>query len=630
MAFLLVLLSIPVSAYIQDRTQQFYSPGAPIDLFAATLTSSETLLSFSYYYFPFCQVPVSSLHFENIGQALSGDMIEETPYKLRMSTDFFCKVLCQTELEKIEIREFRWMIDHKYRVQWIMDRLPSGLRITLADQAKNLVNYENGFPIGYESDGEYFLYNHHHIIVKVHSEDSEEKTIVGFLVQPFSLKHSDQLSCSSQTFTDFLTKAGTYEEVNLGADSENENELLVRQTNSFIDPQDLKQHVKFSYSVVFEPSEIRWTSRWDIYLKNNYMSEHWLSIINSSSLALILSAILGRILVNMHYGQSQGTDMDQQPEWKLMKAEVFREPEYEALFTLLVGSGVQVLSMCFFTLFYASTGFIQPGDRGSLLSAMIAFFSMSGILAGAVSGRLYKTFSGSFWKINAFGTAFVFPSLAFLIFFLINLWNLSESTSNSVSFRDLTQLLMIWLLISLPLTYLGSALGFKTAPHINVTVVSHTQAPLPLENSNRFYALVAVCVALPFVSALVEVNYIMNIVWKHSTAYFLFGFLMMNFLLVVVVTGEVTVIVVYEMLCRGDYRWWWVSVLAPGSSGAVVFLYAGWYYFWSTGIGGIFSMAVYFGYMVIVSLIWFLVIGTVGFLACFGFVRKIYSMVELE
>ena len=110
----------------------------------------------------------------------------------------------------------------------------------------------------------------------------------------------------------------------------------------------------------------------------------------------------------------------------------------------------------------------------------------------------------------------------------------------------------------------------------------------------------------------------------------MFGFLLLCFLLVAVVAAEISILIVYVFLCRGDYRWWWLSVAVSGSSGGYLLVYAVYYYFNELSIEMFSSSVIYFGYMAIASLMFFLITGAIGFLASFVFVRKIYSMIKLE
>ena len=53
-----------------------------------------------------------------------------------------------------------------------------------------------------------------------------------------------------------------------------------------VDTADL---VTFTYDVVWSPSDVRWSSRWDSYLKMGEGKIHWFSIINSLMVVLFLS-----------------------------------------------------------------------------------------------------------------------------------------------------------------------------------------------------------------------------------------------------------------------------------------------------------------------------------------------------
>ena len=65
-------------------------------------------------------------------------------------------------------------------------------------------------------------------------------------------------------------------------------------------PQEVKEtgtKVLFTYSVQWRPSEVRWASRWDIYLQMTDVQIHWFSIINSLVVVFFLSGILTMIMI---------------------------------------------------------------------------------------------------------------------------------------------------------------------------------------------------------------------------------------------------------------------------------------------------------------------------------------------
>ena len=67
-----------------------------------------------------------------------------------------------------------------------------------------------------------------------------------------------------------------------------------------------------------------------------------------------------------------------------------------------------------------------------------------------------------------------------------------------------------------------------------------------------------------FITILFELNYIMNSLWKHEL-YFVLPFLLLSVLFFVIVSGEVSIIVIFLNLCYGDYNWSWKSFLIRSS-----------------------------------------------------------------
>ena len=62
-----------------------------------------------------------------------------------------------------------------------------------------------------------------------------------------------------------------------------------------------------------------------------------------------------------------------------MHADIFRPPRTSPmLFSVLVGSGVQLGMMACATLSFALLGFLSPANRGSLITAFILLFVFMG------------------------------------------------------------------------------------------------------------------------------------------------------------------------------------------------------------------------------------------------------------
>jgi transmembrane 9 superfamily protein 2/4 len=54
--------------------------------------------------------------------------------------------------------------------------------------------------------------------------------------------------------------------------------------------------VLFTYDVRWEYSDVKWASRWDVYLYATDEQIHWFSIINSLMIVLFLSGMLAMIM----------------------------------------------------------------------------------------------------------------------------------------------------------------------------------------------------------------------------------------------------------------------------------------------------------------------------------------------
>lgn len=65
----------------------------------------------------------------------------------------------------------------------------------------------------------------------------------------------------------------------------------------------------------------------------------------------------------------------------------------------------------------------------------------------------------------------------------------------------------------------------------------------------------------------------------------------------------------YFVLCVKDYHWWWRSFLTSGFTAVYLFIYAVHYFFSKLQIIGAASTILYFGYTMIMVLIFFLFTG---------------------
>merc|ERR1719230_699579 len=88
-------------------------------------------------------------------------------------------------------------------------------------------------------------------------------------------------------------------------------------------------------------------------------------------------------------------------------------------------------------------------------------FTFMGVFAGYSAARLYKVFGGEDWKATTLLTAFLYPGLFFVIFFVLNLCIWGEKSSGAVPFTTMFALLVLWFGISVPLVFFGAYAGFR-------------------------------------------------------------------------------------------------------------------------------------------------------------------------
>eukprot|EP00657_Telonema_sp_P-1_P008879 TRINITY_DN3112_c0_g1_i9.p1 TRINITY_DN3112_c0_g1~~TRINITY_DN3112_c0_g1_i9.p1 ORF type:complete len:356 (+),score=105.60 TRINITY_DN3112_c0_g1_i9:88-1155(+) len=323
-------------------------------------------------------------------------------------------------------------------------------------------------------------------------------------------------------------------------------------------------------------------------------------------------------------------DVYKRQGWKLLHADVFRAPPHANLLSALVGTGCQLFCAAFSMLAFACVGFVSPGHRGGLQTAMLLAFVMMGTFSGYFSARNYKMLGGSDWKTNTMWAAFLVPSIVFGIFFLLNLVLWSEGSSGAVPFGPLCKMLLMFLGLHVPLAFAGGYFGAKREKIEMPCRVNLLPRALP-EKEFYLHPVVTTIMGglLPFGAIFIEINFVLSSIWLRHY-YYVFGFLLLVFIILVITCSEMCIVLCYSHLCHGDYEWWWRSFLTSGSCAVHVFLYSIFYYHTQLSITKTLSMFLYFGYNLALSLVLFVLTGTIGYQATLVFVRKIFSSVKLD
>jgi len=324
----LVLLLLLIAV---DHCYSFYLPGvapieyaenARVELKVNKLTSAKTQLPYGYYVLPYCR-PVEVVEsVENLGEILVGDMIENSPYEIQMLRNMSCKVLCKVQLSIEKKDQFRTMIDDEYLVNWIVDNLPAATRYTLGrlgPDGNSEYSYINGFPVGIEKNGHYYVHNHVRLLISYHTQKGEYEgyRVVGFEVEPSSMTQAVRADPNEPKGFQALCQDGAA---------------------SPLFDLDLHDEIVFTYDVQWAYSEHRWVSRWDNYLKMTGGQIHWFSILNSLMIMLFLSGMVAMILLRTLYRDitrynelTTAEEAAEETGWKLVHGDVFRRPRHAKL-----------------------------------------------------------------------------------------------------------------------------------------------------------------------------------------------------------------------------------------------------------------------------------------------------------
>uniref|UniRef100_A0A8P0N8H3 Transmembrane 9 superfamily member n=2 Tax=Canis lupus familiaris TaxID=9615 RepID=A0A8P0N8H3_CANLF len=542
---------------------------AEIELFVNRLDSVESVLPYEYTAFDFCQASEGKRPSENLGQVLFGERIEPSPYKFTFNKEETCKLVCTKtyHTEKAEDKQKLEFLKKSMLLNYQHHWIVDNMPVTWCYDVEDGQRFCNpGFPIGCYITDK----GHAKDACVINSEFHERDTFYIF------------------NHVDIKIYYHVVETGSMGA----------RLVAAKLEPK------SFKHTHIDKPD----------------CSGPPMDISNKAS---------GEIKIAYTYSVSF-QDAQEEFGWKLVHGDIFRPPRKGMLLSVFLGSGTQILIMTFVTLFFACLGFLSPANRGALMTCAVVLWVLLGTPAGYVAARFYKSFGGEKWKTNVLLTSFLCPGIVFADFFIMNLILWGEGSSAAIPFGTLVAILALWFCISVPLTFIGAYFGFKKNAIEHPVRTNQIPRQIP-EQSFYTKPLPGIIMGgiLPFGCIFIQLFFILNSIWSHQM-YYMFGFLFLVFIILVITCSEATILLCYFHLCAEDYHWQWRSFLTSGFTAVYFLIYAIHYFFSKLQITGTASTILYFGYTMIMVLIFFLFTGTIGFFACFWFVTKIYSVVKVD
>ncbi|KAJ6216190.1 hypothetical protein RDWZM_007347 [Blomia tropicalis] len=536
--------------------------------------------TYSYYTLPFCKGPKKGIshHHETLGERLQGVELEFSQLDIQFKVNVDKTKFCEVKLTKFDVQSFEYAIRNYYYYQMYIDDLPiTGSVGDLEETDKN---------------GPVYIYTH-------------KKFDIGF----------------------------------------NGNRIVdVNMTSQQKVKLELGSTLEFSYEVNWRPSNVKFEDRFDKYLDPNFFQHriHWFSIFNSFMMVIFLVGLVTMILMRTlrkdyaRYNRDEemddmDRDLGDEYGWKQVHGDVFRPPAYPMLFTIMIGTGWHIATVTFLVICFQIMGDLYT-SRGSMLSTSIFAYAATAPVNGYFGGSLYARFGGRRWIKQMFLSAFALPTMVCGTAFFINFISIYYHASRAIEFTTMLAVVSIILFIILPLTLVGTVLGRNISGHPdNPCRVNAVPRPIP---EKKWFMEPSIIVMmggiLPFGSIFIEMYFIFTSFWAYHKIYYVYGFMMLVFLILTAVTACVTIVCTYFLLNAEDYRWQWTSFMAGASTAGYVYLYSFYYFFFKTKMYGLFQTVFYFGNMALFSAVLGIMCGTFGYVGTRAFVRKIYSTVKID
>ena len=422
----------------------YYKQNQTMSITVTDVNSISIQVPYSYNFLNLCSDYSSSIkQTKTLSDIILGTEYTLTPYTIKINQDQKCKFICQKDFNALDVSRFQWLIERNYFINFALDHLSAGMNFTLPERNHSSITYRIGIPLGYGRRNETtIIYNHYNIYVDLNGKGGKYQ-IVGFNIQPLSIKQNFTNECSSFTEEDYY-KQDNRQPLSTG-------------------------NISFTYNVYFRPSNITFTSRWDKYFYTGRRREmHWIGLINANVLILVISCLVIYILsraikkdIDIYNQKVIADEIIEEYGWKQVCNDVFRRPKNLMLLCAFIGNGIEVLFLFINFVISSLFGFMSPEKRSTMLNIFIFLFCNTGSLAGFVSAHIYKLNSGRNWIKCSLLTTIIFPSMFLITLFICRIMFSFEKSTEGFKIGEFFILVIIWLCISCPLTLFGSLLGFR-------------------------------------------------------------------------------------------------------------------------------------------------------------------------
>ncbi|MCD9638811.1 Transmembrane 9 super member 1 [Datura stramonium] len=543
LSFLAALLV--VSPALASESDHKYQPDDPVTLWVNKVGPyNNPQETYNYYSLPFCHAS-GSHKWGGLGEVLGGNELIDSQIDIKFQKNVDKGSICELELDEAKVKQFKDAIENSYWFEFFIDDLP-------------LWGFVGELHPDRNSDNKHVLYTHKNIHIKY---------------------NKDQII-----------------HVNISQDGPK--------------PLEAGRTLDMTYSVKWEPTNISFARRFEVYLDYPFFEHqiHWFSIFNSFMMVIFLTGLVSMILMRTlrndyaKYAREDDDletlerDVSEESGWKLVHGDVFRTPLNLVLLSALVGTGAQLALLVLLVILLAIVGMLYVG-RGAIVTTFIVCYALTSFISGYVSGAMYSRNGGKSWIKSMILTASLFPFLCFGIGFVLNTIAIFYGSLAAIPFGTMVVVFVIWAFISFPLALLGTVVGrnWSGAPN-NPCRVKTIPRPIPVKKWYLTPSVISLMGGLlPFGSIFIEMYFVFTSFWNYKV-YYVYGFMLLVFLILIVVTVCVTIVGTYFLLNAENYHWQWTSFFSAASTAVYVYLYSVYYYYVKTKMSGFFQTSFYFGY----------------------------------
>ncbi|KAG8501994.1 hypothetical protein CXB51_002100 [Gossypium anomalum] len=574
--FVLLFLSLAFASESDHK----YQPDDPITLWVNKVGPyNNPQETYNYYSLPFCQPGTNPAHkWGGLGEVLGGNELIDSQIDMKFQKNVDRGTICQLELDEAKVRQFKDAIENSYWFEFFVGMFSFSLF--------SLTLY---CPCLFVDAMSRALRN---------AESSDDLPLWGFVGELHPDRNSENGKHVLYTHKNIVIKYNKDQIIHVNLTQESPKQLEAGRT------------LDMTYSVKWLPTNVTFARRFDIYLDYPFFEHqiHWFSVFNSFMMVIFLTGLVSMILMRTlrndyaKYAREDDDletlerDVSEECGWKLVHGDVFRPPSNLALLSAVVGTGAQLALLVLLVILLAIVGTLYVG-RGAIVTTFILCYAFTSFISGYVSGGMYSRNGGKNWIKSMILTASLFPFLCFGIGFLLNTVAIFYGSLAAIPFGTMVVVFVIWAFISFPLALLGTVVGrnWSGAPN-NPCRVKTIPRPIPEKKWYLTPSVVSMMGGLlPFGSIFIEMYFVFTSFWNYKV-YYVYGFMLLVFLILIIVTICVTIVGTYFLLNAENYHWQWTSFFSAASTAIYVYLYSVYYYSVKTKMSGFFQTSFYFGY----------------------------------